>query len=45
MVDMGRRRRGVCWKGIREEGVGKKVWVTVGARGGDVRYEGAAEGE
>ena len=42
---MGRRKRGVCWKGIREEGVGKKVWVTVGARGGDVRYEGAADGE
>ena len=31
-------RKGLMWKGIREVG-GKAVWVSVGARGGDGRYE------
>lgn len=32
------RKRGVKWDGITEKG-GKLVWVTVGAMGGDERYE------
>lgn len=32
------RKKGVKWEGMLEEG-GKLVWVTVGAKGGDARYE------
>lgn len=32
------RKEGVKWEGMLEEG-GKLVWVTVGAKGGDARYE------
>ena len=32
------RKKGVKWEGMLEEG-GKLVWVTVGAKGGDTRYE------
>ncbi len=32
------RRKGMKWDGMMEKG-GKLVWVSVGARGGDVRYE------
>ena len=32
------RKKGIKWEGILEEG-GKLVWVTVGAKGGDARYE------
>ncbi len=32
------RKKGVKWEGMLEEG-GKLVWVTVGAKGGDSRYE------
>lgn len=32
------RREGVKWEGMLEKG-GKLVWVTVGAKGGDARYE------
>lgn len=31
-------KKGVKWEGMRERG-GKLVWVTVGAKGGDGRYE------
>lgn len=34
---------GVKWEGMLEEG-GKLVWVTVGAKGGDARYEMPAAG-
>ena len=37
------RKKGVKWEGMREEG-GKLVWVTVGAKGGDSRYEMPAAG-
>lgn len=32
------RKQGVKWEGMLEQG-GKLVWVTVGAKGGDARYE------
>lgn len=32
------RKKGIKWEGMLEEG-GKLVWVTVGAKGGDARYE------
>ena len=32
------KKKGVKWEGMLEEG-GKLVWVTVGAKGGDTRYE------
>ena len=32
------KKEGVKWEGMLEEG-GKLVWVTVGAKGGDARYE------
>lgn len=37
------RKEGVKWEGMLEEG-GKLVWVTVGAKGGDARYEMPATG-
>ncbi|KAF6233400.1 hypothetical protein HO173_008332 [Letharia columbiana] len=37
------RKEGVKWEGMLEEG-GKLVWVTVGAKGGDTRYEMPATG-
>ena len=37
------RKKGVKWTGMLEEG-GKLVWVTVGAKGGDARYEMPAKG-
>ena len=37
------RKKGVKWEGMLEEG-GKLVWVTVGAKGGDARYEMPAAG-
>ena len=37
------RKKGVKWEGMLEEG-GKLVWVTVGAKGGDARYEMPATG-
>lgn len=37
------KRKGVKWEGMREEG-SKLVWVTVGAKGGDGRYEMREEG-
>ncbi len=36
-------KKGVKWEGMREEG-SKLVWVTVGAKGGDGRYEMREEG-
>ena len=38
------KKKGVKWKGMLEEG-GKLVWVTVGAKGGDARYEMPAAGK
>ncbi|KAL9129813.1 MAG: hypothetical protein Q9217_001850 [Psora testacea] len=35
------KKKGVMWEGMRERG-GKAVWVSVGARGSDGRYEMAA---
>ena len=32
------RKKGIKWEGMLEKG-GKLVWVTVGAKGGDARYE------
>ena len=32
------RKKGIKWEGMLEQG-GKFVWVTVGAKGGDARYE------
>jgi len=32
------RKKFVKWNGVEERG-GKLVWVTVGAKGGDARYE------
>ncbi|KAL9102926.1 MAG: hypothetical protein Q9163_001986 [Psora crenata] len=32
------RKKGMMWEGMKEPG-GKAVWVSVGARGGDARYE------
>ena len=37
------RKKGMKWEGMLEEG-GKLVWVTVGAKGGDTRYEMPAKG-
>ncbi len=37
------RKKGVKWDGMTEKG-GKLVWVTVGAKGGDGRYEIPAKG-
>ena len=37
------RKKGIKWEGVLEEG-GKLVWVTVGAKGGDARYEMPAKG-
>lgn len=37
------KKQGVKWEGMLEEG-GKLVWVTVGAKGGDARYEMPATG-
>lgn len=37
------RKKGLKWEGMLEEG-GKLVWVTVGAKGGDTRYEMPAKG-
>ena len=37
------RKKGIKWEGMLEEG-GKLVWVTVGAKGGDARYEMPAKG-
>lgn len=36
-------KKGVKWEGMKEEG-SKLVWVTVGAKGGDGRYEMREEG-
>lgn len=37
------KKKGVKWEGMKEEG-SKLVWVTVGAKGGDGRYEMRKEG-
>ena len=37
------RKKCIKWEGMLEEG-GKLVWVTVGAKGGDARYEMPAKG-